>query len=569
MSFLSTSKYRTALIAFVAILTLAGCSPKNEESIKIALPAAKPTSLQAHLEFLADDLLEGRDTGSRGHEIASKYIAAQFQLLGLEPAGTDGYFQRITFRSSRLVQETPPSFQLAFGEQNIELRYPNQFMTGPSATHEHAEVTADLVFAGYGLVSEQFGIDDYAGLDVDGKIVVVLQGRPDFLPSEEAAHLNAQKTQNAVERGAVGFITLHSPATERVRPWRSSMIFLNSPRIRWLNEDGEPHNDFGQLLGSATLHFEAAGPIFEHAGHDLDAIFSQAEAGEMPSGFALNAQASMTRHSTFEEITSPNVLAVLPGADPELKHEYVIYTAHSDHTGVARDFSSTSNINNGALDNAAGVSVMLETARIFAETAALGQRPKRSILFAAVTAEERGLLGADYFAHNPTVPLESLVANVNLDMPVLLYPFADIIAFGAEHSSLGAVVARAAARHDTALSPDPMPEQAIFTRSDHYTLVRQGIPAVFLMTGFTSRNEDEDGGEIWARFFAENYHRPGDDIETLTEMYGGIRYDYGAIFTDINVEIGKEIANDAKRPYWLPESYFGTIFAPDRAGVRH
>ncbi|TRW49326.1 M28 family peptidase [Aliidiomarina halalkaliphila] len=561
--------YRGGLIAAALIaFALTACTPQSEPSQQ-TLPSAQPHGIQAHLEFLADDLLEGRDTGSRGHEIASKYIASQFQLLGLEPAGTDGYFQRITFRSSRLQPEQHPQMNLIINGETQALSYPSQFTSGPSATHTDIDITAELVFAGYGLVSDTFGIDDYAGLNVDGKIVVIVQGRPDFLPSEEAAHLNAQKTANAVERGAVGLITLHTPAREKVRPWRSSMIFVNAPRIRWLDPDGQPHNDFGQLQGSASLHFEAAAPLFENAEQSLEDVFAQMEAGEMPRGFPLPAQAHIKKSSVFDEITSPNVIAVLEGSDPELKHEYVLYTAHSDHTGLARDFSSTSNINNGALDNAAGVAVMLETARIYAQLAEQGQRPKRSIMFAAVTAEERGLLGADYFANYPTVPLESIVANVNLDMPVLLYPFADIVAFGAEHSSLGAVAARAAGRHDTALTPDPMPEQAIFTRSDHYTLVRQGIPAVFLMTGFTSRNEDEDGGEIWARFFAENYHRPGDDIPTLTEMYGGIRYDYGAIFTDINVEIGLDIANEAKRPYWLPDSYFGHIFGQDSNGVRH
>ncbi|WP_228517953.1 M28 family metallopeptidase [Aliidiomarina indica] len=561
--------YRGGFIAIVLIpLFLSACTPqKAPEDSK--LPGAQANAIQAHLEFLADDLLEGRDTGTRGHEIASKYIESQFKLMGLEPAGTDGYFQRITFRSSRLKPEQHPQMRLVIDGEAHPLSFPSQFMTGPSATHTEIDIQAELVFVGYGLVSDTFGIDDYAGLDVNGKIVVVLQGRPDFLPTEEAAHLNAQKAANAVENGAVGLITLHTPEREKVRPWRSSMIFLHAPRIRWLHPNGEPHNDFGELKGSATLHFDAAAPLFANAERSLDDVFAQMEAGEMPRGFALPGEAHIQRQSVFEEITSPNVIAVLEGSDPELKHEYVIYTAHSDHTGVARDFSSTSNINNGALDNAAGVSVMLETARIYAQLAAQGDRPKRSILFAAVTAEERGLLGADYFANHPTVPLESIVANVNLDMPVLLYPFADIVAFGAEHSSLGAVAARAAARYDTALTPDPMPEQAIFTRSDHYTLVRQGIPAVFLMTGFTSRDDDEDGGEVWGRFFAENYHRPGDDIPTLTDMYGGIRYDYGAIFTDINVEIGLEIANERKRPYWLPDSYFGRIFGHDGNNVRH
>ena len=213
--------------------------------------------------------------------------------------------------------------------------------------------------------------------------------------------------------------------------------------------------------------------------------------------------------------------------------------------------SREDNINNGAMDNASGVSVMLETARLFVES---GQEFDRSIMFLSVTAEEKGLLGADYFANNPTVPLNSIVANVNLDMPVLLYDFADIIAFGASHSTLGETVSKAAKQFDTEQSPDPMPEQAIFTRSDHYTLVKKGIPAVFLMTGFNSRTEGEDGGEVWGKFFAEHYHKPSDGLNL------DINYEAGARFTNINFAIGKEIANADQRPQWLEESFFGKQF---------
>ncbi|RUO21286.1 peptidase M28 [Aliidiomarina iranensis] len=554
----------TGLASAVAVVTLlSACAPEQDTSeVHAPAPAANPAAVQAHLEFLASDLLEGRDTGTRGHEISSHYIAAQFQLMGLEEAGTDGYYQRVSFRSAQL-SEQEPTFSVETASGTYDFEYRKDFTTGANTAEEVSEVSAELVFVGYGLVSETFGIDDYAGVDVENKIVIAVSGGTEGLPSEEAAHLGAQKQKQAVARGAVGFITLHTPEREAVRPFERAVLFGSGPRMRWLDTDGNAHGEDGQLKGSAYLDYRAAEVFFADSEYSLDSIFAALEAGERPAAFELDATATMSRESVFTEIDSPNVIGMIEGADPVLKNEYVIYTAHSDHIGLARDFTTSSKVNNGALDNAAGVAVMLETARMYAEQAAAGNPPRRSILFAAVTAEEKGLLGADYFAHNPTVPIESIVANVNLDMPVLLYPFADIVAFGADHSNLGEIVARAAGKHDIALSPDPMPEQAIFTRSDHYTLVRQGIPAVFLMTGFTSQDEDEDGGEVWGRFFAENYHRPGDDLPTLTEQYGGIRYDFGALFTDINFQIGVEIANADEAPYWLPDSYFGKIFASD------
>ncbi|EGN76298.1 Putative aminopeptidase [Idiomarina sp. A28L] len=561
--FFSTNSTAKGIVGvFVAAVFLAACAPQKEAEVETIAPAANPSAVQAHLEFLASDLMEGRDTGSRGHEISSHYIATQFQVMGLKEAGTDGYYQRVSFRSARL-SDNEPTFTVNTESGTHELEYRKHFTTGANTAELLSEVTAELVFVGYGLVSETFGINDYEGVDVENKIVIAVSGGTQGLPSEEAAHLGAQKQKQAVERGAVGFITLHTPEREAVRPFERAVLFGAGPRMRWLDPEGNAHGEDAQLKGSAYLDYRAAEPMFAGAQHTLEDIFAALEAGERPPSFALNATANMSRESIFEEIDSPNVIGMIEGSDPELKNEYVIYTAHSDHIGLARDFTTSSKINNGALDNAAGVAVMLETARMYAEHAAAGHPPRRSILFAAVTAEEKGLLGADYFAHHPTVPIESIVANVNLDMPVLLYPFADIVAFGADHSNLGEIVARAAGKHDIALSPDPMPEQAIFTRSDHYTLVRQGIPAVFLMTGFTSQDEDEDGGEIWGRFFAENYHRPGDDLQTLTEQYGGIRYDFGALFTDINFQIGMEIANADEAPYWLPESYFGKIFAAD------
>jgi hypothetical protein len=545
--------------AALLLAVIAGCAA-TQSSAPAPAGTANAKAIEAHMQFLAADELAGRETGSKEHEIASLYIATQLQALGLEPAGDNGsYYQRVPLRQARLAQESA-KFTLHTDGKDTQLSYPKAFFTGPSLQFTQTDITAPLVFAGYGMVSEEFGLNDYANLDVKGKIVVLLTGRPDSLPSEEAAHLSSQKTRLAAERGAVGIITVHTPVQEKVRPYASSLLYLNTPGMEWLQTDGTPADSFPDLKGGAYVHHEAAAALFAKAPQSLADIFAQLDNKQNPVGFELGVSATLSRSSSHEDISSPNVIAVLPGSDPVLKHEYVVVTAHSDHIGYSNDLRNDDKINNGAMDNAAGVSILLETARLFAQ---LPVKPKRSILFVVVTGEEKGLLGADYFAHNPTKPIDKLVANVNLDMPVLLYPFADMIAFGANHSSLGKVVEKAAAKEGIALSADPMPEQAIFTRSDHYTLVKKGVPAVFLMTGFKSQDPKQDGGKIWASFFAKHYHKPSDDIPSLIKDYGAIRYDAGAVFANINFNIALDIANTTQRPYWLKDSFFnGAVGQP-------
>ncbi|KFZ31465.1 peptidase M28 [Pseudidiomarina salinarum] len=539
-----------SVISFSLIITaLSGCGGAAQSDENPPL-SAEANALRGHLEFLASDELRGRDTGSRGHEIASKYIASEFKQLGLEPAGDNGsYFQRISFRSSTLKENTA-RLAISYGDEVVELDYPKEFLTAPSAYHEQVNISAPMVFVGYGLISDAFDINDYDGLDVSGKIVVTLAGRPESLPSEEGAHLNRNKAKFAAERGAVGMLSIHTPAREKVRPFKVSALYQRAPNVVWLNAEGEPNQKYKGFTNLGSVDTKAAENLFRQAPVDLTALLLQTENGESPRGFALNASVTLAKESVHEAISSPNVAAILPGTDAELKNEYVLYTAHSDHIGITKDMSQDDHINNGAMDNASGVAVMLETARMFAESA---QAPKRSILFLAVTAEERGLLGADYYAHHPTVPINQIVANVNLDMPVLLYDFADVVAFGSTHSTLGDTVADAAGKFDIKLSADPMPEQAIFTRSDHYAFVKKGVPAVFLMTGFTAKDDDKNGAEIWGEFFEKHYHRPSDSPDLP------INYDAGVVFTNINFAIGQQIANTDERPRWLPDSFFGQL----------
>lgn len=546
--------FKKSLILLVSgFFTLTACVSAPQPQA----PRASASVLESHLTFLADDLLEGRDTGSRGHEIASRYIAQQFQALGLQGGAADGsFFQRVPMRKAQLVQG---SAELRFELQGQTLipSYPQQFFTGPNLQQPDLALQGEMVFVGYGLVSDAFELNDYANLDVKGKIVVMLAGLPAFLPSEERAYLGSMKTEFAAQQGAIGILTVHTPEQEKTRPYANSLLFLNAPSMSWLDNDGNVGRGFPQIKGGAYLHPDTAKTLFAAAGQSLDSIFTTIAEDKIPRGFTLPGTMQLSSKTQHQAIDSPNVLAVLPGSDPTLKHEYVVLTAHSDHIGLANDLRTEDKINNGAMDNAAGVAILLETARLFA---ALPTAPKRTILFAAVTGEEKGLLGADYFAKQPPVPINQMVANVNLDMPVLLYPFADLIAFGANHSTLGDVVARAAAKEGIALSADPMPEQAIFTRSDHYRLVQQGVPAVFLMTGFTSKDPKQDGGKIWGSFFAKHYHKPSDDIPSLTKEYGPIRYDAGAIFTDINFNIALDVANSPEKPLWRNDSFFKHVF---------
>lgn len=537
-----------SLLALLASIT--ACSQQNES--KAENVEVEKSRIKAHLEFLADDALEGRDTGSRGYEIAANYVAAEFKKLGLQPAGEEGYIQRVPFRRGYLNQQTTKA-ELIQNNQTTELKYPQDYMMSTVMNATDASVKADAVFVGYGLIADKYSYNDYEGLDVDGKIVVMLTGRPDSWPSEEGAHLasGSEKAKHAADRGAVGIITLHTPKREKVRSYTSSLNYLGTPSLRWLTKEGKPYGSREELKVGAYFNLDAGKKLFANASTPLEDIFALDDEEQPIKGFNLDTTVELAASARHEKITSPNILAVLPGSDPKLKDEYVVFTAHLDHIGLAKDVTTKDRINNGAMDNASGVSILLETARVLTKSKA----PRRSVLFTVVTGEEKGLLGASYFVNNATVPLNKMVANVNLDMPVLLYDFADVIAFGANHSSMGEIVEKAAGQLGLALSPDPMPEQAIFTRSDHYNFVKKGVPSVFLMTGFTSKTEGEDGGKVWGEFFANHYHKPTDSLDLP------INYNSAKVFAEVNIGIALTIANQDEKPYWLEDSFFGQTFA--------
>jgi Zn-dependent M28 family amino/carboxypeptidase len=537
--------------AILSTLLMVAC--QSDQIQKKSEVSADASRIKSHLRFLSDDLLEGRDTGARGHEIASLYIAAEFEKYGLTPAGDDGtYMQRVHFVQADIDQSSI-RLSLKSPQGDVTLNYPKQFLTYPNPLEERTQMAGKLVFVGYGIIAPELQHDDYQDVDVEGKVVVTLSGKPKSFPSEEGAHFGSsrEKFRHASENGAIGFITISTPTAEKVMPYQNLLNFLHTPTVRWLDKDGSPSGVHPQIKGSAYFSKETAELVFEDAELNLEEIYAMLEKDESPKGFDLPLSIQLASTSTHSSISSPNVAAILEGSDPNLKNEYVVYSAHSDHIGFAKTVKQDK-INNGAMDNATGTSVLMETARLFSQ---LDERPKRSILFLAVTGEEKGLLGSDYYAQNPTVPEGAMVANVNLDMPILTYEFADVIAFGANHSDMKNSVTKAAEKIGLELSPDPMPEQALFTRSDHYSFVKQGIPSVFLVPGFKSADPEIDGSKQFSQFLKTNYHKPGDDFSQNFNWKAATK------FSEVNYLIGLTLANQTQRSSWNKGDFFGDTFS--------
>lgn len=557
----SKKNQKISLLAF-SFVALFACNKQQtieQPSIEEVPNHVNADNIKAHIEFLADDTLQGRDTGSHGYQIAANYVKSYFKQLGLTPLGTNtvsenrGFEQSVRFRKSYLVDGSAQATIHGL-KGDIELAYTRDFLTSASSLQSESAITAPTVFVGYGVISPEFGYNDYENIDVKGKIVVALTGRPDDLPSEEGAHIGSgpEKSRHAAEHGAIGFITVHTPKREKVRSFEKSAQYADTPRLSWLTKDNVPFGKQAEIIAGAYIQHDAAKALFEGAARTLDDIYAADTNNSAIKGFALPHKVTLKNRSRNEEVSSPNIIAAVEGSDPQLKNEYVVFSAHLDHIGISSHGDDEDTINNGALDNASGVAILLETARLLAE---MPIKPKRSVLFVVVTGEEKGLLGSSYFANNPTVPVTQLVANVNLDMPLILYPFADVIAFGSTHSTLGEIVAAAGKKIDIELSEDPMPEQALFTRSDHYSFVKAGIPSVFLMTGFKSTDENIDGGAVFGDFLKNHYHQHSDET-TLP-----INYDAAANFALVNMMIGLEIANQSARPKWHDGDFFGITFA--------
>ncbi|GAB3339402.1 M28 family metallopeptidase [Marilutibacter aestuarii] len=540
-------------IALASCLASAACSspapPPVEREPYDASAAADARRIEADVRFLADDLLEGREAGTRGHALASLYVAQRFRATGLAPAGEDGYYQAVPMLEARRV-EAGARFVVERAGREVALRYREQYLPDVNFNAADAEVEAPMVFVGQGVHAPALGHDDFEGLEVRGRVAVLFNGAPARFDTDRRAFHASQreKLRELSARGAVGAIFVATDSDEARSPWPRGVANWERPSMRLRDANGTALDTFPDLKVVARVSAAAAPLLLDAGGHETRALFEDNAAGTL-RGFPLPGTVHLAARTRIAPAESRNVVARLAGSDHALAAEHVVFSAHLDHVGIGAPVDGDA-IYNGALDNALGVAIMLEAAKRLAQSDA---PPKRSILFVAVTAEEKGLLGAEWFARHPTVPAGSLVANINMDMPVLLAPTTDVVPVGIEHSSLQPLVEAAAREVGVALSPDPVPEESIFVRSDQYAFIRSGVPSIYLVGGYTGR-DGVDARAINGAFLREHYHRPGDDASQP------IRYDDAARLARLNAMIGRKVADASERPRWNEGDFFGERF---------
>lgn len=518
----------------------------------------RPEAIRSHVEFLASDLLEGRAAASRGYDIAAAYVAAQFRQSGLKNAGAaESFYQTVA-----LLEATPvlpgSSVELVLEGKTHSLEYGTHYLPSADFTSASSTLSAPLTFAGYGIEAPELHYNDFASVDLQGRIAVIFSGAPARFPNNQRAYYSVTnaKFESLIEHGAVGAVIVDSAEDARLFPWERSVAASGASQMRWLDEDGKPQNAFEQLKLRFRFNHEAADRLFEGAQRSFAEVLAAAETGD-PQAFELPGLLTLSATTGLRRTESVNVIASHPGSDPRLKHEYVVLTAHLDHLGRGAAINGDS-IYNGAQDNALGIGILLEMARALN---ASGARPRRSIVFAAVTAEEKGQLGSDYFVQRPPMlagqgngSTGAIVADINLDMPLLFAPTQDFVALGEEHSSLGTLARAAAANQGYRLSPDPAPELVGFLRSDQLSFIRQGIPSIALMGGYKSRDKRTDVAQLRRDFFEHNYHQPSDDA-TLP-----VDYATAADLARVNLRIALDAANATARPRWKSGDFFEAKF---------
>ncbi|HTP88647.1 MAG TPA: M28 family metallopeptidase [Bryobacteraceae bacterium] len=494
----------------------------------------------AHIQYLASDALEGRDTGSEGYRKAAAYVADHFKKYGLKPAGTEGYYQPVRFLVDQIVDEKTTA-ELVRPDGTAEpLRMGDDVVVGlnpDSAT----DLEAPLMFIGYGMVVPEKGYSDIAGLDLKGKIVVSISGIPEDMPGPLAAHYQSFGERWAPLRaaGAIGMIRIFNPHQLDL-PWARIALSRFNPQMTLADPALWPTHD---LKFSAALNPASAGRLFIDPGHNFDEVVKWSDAGaEMPH-YDLPFRLRVHVERKQREIESPNVAGILPGSDPKLKNEYVVMSAHLDHVGVGKPIDGDS-IYNGAMDNASGVASILEIARLLHENKA---RLRRSLLFVGVTAEEKGDLGSDFYASRPTVPARAMIADFNLDMFLPLYPLHDLMTIGLNESTLGDTVKNLAPSEGIEIMDDPMPERNLFIRSDQYSFVKQGVPALMFGFGAKPGSPEEKIQEAWIQ---KRYHAPSDDVNQPVDLAAAAK------FNDVIMHLLTTVANNDTRPEWKQTSFF-------------
>lgn len=493
----------------------------------------------SHVQVLADDGMEGRDTGSPGYQRAADYVVEQFRAAGLAPGGSEGFLQPIDFEVSQLDERASSLSLLRTGEpaQPLKLREDAQIA---ATTQTARDLEADLVFVGYGLRIPELKYDDLAGLDLKGKIAVYFRGGPSVLPGPIKAHFQSVKERLLALRtaGAVGSIQILNPKIPDA-PWSRIAIGLVMSRMELsARASDEPR----PLPIALALNPERLDLLLAGSGHTAAEVLQGLGGPEPLPRFPLAVRLRVHAEVRRSTARSSNVVGVLRGADPKLRDEYVVATAHLDHLGIGEPINGE-RIYRGAMDNASGIASLIEIARAVKDS---GHRPKRSLVFLAVTGEEKGLLGSEYFAGHPTVS-GRIVAELNMDMFMPLFPLKYLEIQGLGESSLGADIREIARPRGVEVQPDPEPERVLFIRSDQYSFVKRGVPSLALSIGYRKGTPEE---RIATAFFLERYHSPTDDLEQPVDRVAA------AQFTDLLGQLMVRVADAPEPPHWNSDSFF-------------
>jgi Zn-dependent M28 family amino/carboxypeptidase len=513
----------------------------------VALAAPKPVSKPdgkswwAHVQVLADDKMEGRDTGSEGHRKAAAYVAEQFKKSGLKPAGTNGYFQPVQF-NSRKIDEKNSSLELIRDGKSEPLTL-GEDANFSMRIDPDPEVSADLVFIGYGLKVPELNYDDLAGLDLKGKIAVIFSGAPPSMHGPLASHYQSadERWKTLKAAGVIGTIGIPNPKNMDI-PWSRSTLARLKPAMSLA--DPNLNDTAGQKL-SVTFNPAHADKLFAGTGHTLDEIVALHSAGKPLPKFFLTASVKAKVAVERAKVESQNIVGLWPGTDPKLKDEYVVLSAHVDHLGIGEPIAGTTDrIYNGAMDNASGVAMMMDVA---AKMKASNAKPRRSIIFIAVTGEEKGLLGSKYFANHPTVKADTIVADLNTDMFLPLYPLQHLTVYGLDESDLGDDIRAVGKQINIDVQTDPEPQRNSFIRSDQYSFIRTGVPALAMKDGFVIGTPEAGTYHKW---LTERYHAPSDDLQQPVDLEAAGK------FEEVMLQLVTTVADRPSRPQWKPDSFF-------------
>lgn len=544
------SGLRVTIVATLVIaICVTGLSQKRNSG-----PRLNEEAIRAHIKFLSSDLLEGRGTGARGGEIAANYIAAQMEALGLNGAGANGsFFQPVSLVG---VKADPNTKLIVSGRNGKEtFKFADDYVAFTGAQTEEVDVDTEMVFVGYGINAPEQRWNDYKGQPADyrGKILVMFvndppatSDEPNLFGGKALTYYGrwTYKYEEAARRGAAGVILLHTDQSAGY-PWS----VVRTSNGSWRFDIARTAIETAFLKVRSWMTNDSAQRMMKLAGLDLNDLRTRAASRDfVPVDLSLKGKINLK--SDVKRVQAPNVAGILPGRDPKLRDEYVVYSAHWDHLGVGAPDTTGDTIYNGAVDNASGVASVLAIAEALAKLPA-AQRPRRSSLFLFPTAEEQGLLGADWYSKHPLVPVEKTAANVNLDSMNTLGVTEDFIPLGAERSTLKAVVDAVARERGMRVSPDARPEQGSFYRSDHFPFAKVGVPSISLKEGNSYVGHSKEwGAEQFKAYNTAHYHQPSDEYSDSWDFRGMLQE------AEIAMAIGRRIADDPTMPRFNPNDEF-------------